>query len=101
MMNVASLPTQRIEQPAPIENGWFLFFGITTLSVVVAFAGQHLLLSDELYFNALAEQMTFEQIQGFLDQTHQWAWLTYVILPLFNLIKFTLERPVCVWDTTL
>ncbi|GAB2581697.1 hypothetical protein GCM10027190_33650 [Spirosoma areae] len=56
---------------------------------MLTFAGQHLLISDELYFNALAEQMTFEQIEESIDQSHQWSWLAYVILPVFNLIKFT------------
>ena len=79
-----------IEQPAPPESRWLLFAFITLVSLILTFACQHLLLSDALYFNALAEQMTFEQIEKFVAQTHHWSWLTYAVLPLFNLLKFTL-----------
>lgn len=66
------------------------FFGVTLVGLSLAFAWQYLLISDELYVNAFAEQMTFEQIQGVLDQSHRWSWLGYAILPVFNLLKFTL-----------
>ncbi|AUD07482.1 hypothetical protein CWM47_25515 [Spirosoma pollinicola] len=67
-----------------------MFLFITVISLFLAYAGQHLLLSDELYFNALAEQMTYEQIQKTIAQSHEWSWLGYCIVPLFNLLKFTL-----------
>ncbi|RYC71856.1 hypothetical protein EQG79_06935 [Spirosoma sordidisoli] len=63
---------------------------IVALTLLIAFAGQHLLISDELYFNALAEQMTYEQIQKVVAQNHTWSWVSYIILPIFNLLKFTL-----------
>lgn len=90
MMNVSTLSMEHAEQPAPAENSWLVFASVTLVGLLLTFAGQYLLISDELYFNALVEQMTFEQIKATVDQSHQWSWLAYVILPLFNLLKFTL-----------
>ncbi|SOD79446.1 hypothetical protein [Spirosoma fluviale] len=84
-----TLSLQDIEKP-PSENGWLLFAAITVVSLLLTFSGQHLLLSDELYFNALAEQMTYEQIQKAIAQNHEWSWLAYIIIPIFNLLKFSL-----------
>ncbi len=89
-MNISTLTTEHVDQSAPTENSWILLAVITGIGLLLTFAGQNLLLSDELYFNALAEQMTFEQIKATIDQNYQWSWLTYVILPLFNLLKFSL-----------
>ena len=89
-MNTTVTLEQDFEQPGPAKNGWLLFGAIIGLSLLVTYAGQQLLLSDELYFNELAEQMTFEQIKNMIDQRHEWAWLAYAILPAFNLLKFTL-----------
>lgn len=88
-MNAILTLEQDFEQPSPAKNGWLLFVIITAFSLLVTFAGQYLLLSDELYFNAFAEQMTFEQIEKTVSQSHQWLWLTYALLPIFNLLKFT------------
>lgn len=88
--STTSLSIRNVDNSDPLENGWLLFVAITGLSLLLTLAGQHLLLSDELYFNALAEQLTFEQIKETIARTHQWAWLTYAILPVFSLVKFTL-----------
>lgn len=89
-MNTTLALERDFEQPAPAINGWLLFAIITAFGLLLTFAGQYLLLSDELYFNAFAEQMTFEQIEKTIDQSHQWSWLGYALLPIFNLLKFTL-----------
>ena len=89
-MNTTSRLEQRVEQPAPAKNGWLLFMAITAVGLLVTFAGQQLLISDELYFNAMAGQMTFDQIKRMIDQSHQWGWLVYAVLPVVNLLKFTL-----------
>lgn len=89
-MNTTLALERDFEQPAPAISGWLLFAIITAFSLLLTFAGQYLLLSDELYFNAFAEQMTFEQIEKTVSQSHQWSWLGYALLPVFNLLKFTL-----------
>lgn len=48
------------------------------------------LISDTLYFNTFADQLTYEQIEDFIAQGKQWEWLSYVLIPLVYLIKFSL-----------
>lgn len=83
-------PLHHTQGTASTENSWLFFAVISAISLLLTFAGQHLLFSDELYFNALAEQMTYEQIQKTIAQSHEWAWLGYCIIPIFNLLKFIL-----------
>jgi predicted nucleic acid-binding Zn ribbon protein len=72
------------------ESNWLSFLLISMLGLLLLAASQHLLVSDELYFNALSQQMTFEQIQEILDKNRRFAWLTYIILFLYNTLKFLL-----------
>jgi len=49
-----------------------------------------LLFSETIYYNTFAEQLTAEKIDGLIKETHQWAWLGYVFVPIFYAIKFLL-----------
>jgi hypothetical protein len=42
---------------------------------------------DQLMYNALAENLTSQQIENFLDLQSQWKWLSYVFIPVYILIK--------------
>jgi hypothetical protein len=50
----------------------------------------YLLFSENLYYNAYAEQLTYEQISKLIKNQHRWQWLNYIILPIFYLLKFAL-----------
>jgi len=45
---------------------------------------------DELIINSLTEQFTSTQIQGVIESQEKWAWLPYVIIPLFILLRSSL-----------
>ena len=75
----------------PRNNSIFIGLSPVMLStLLLAFSIQFILVDDELYFNALIEQMTVEQISELVDKSHHWEWLGYVILLTFSLTKFTL-----------
>ena len=83
------ISTNYVKYQVHYRNSWILFIFIIVTSALLTLAGQYLLLYDELYFNALSEQMTFEQIETLIDQNHQWSWLSYIILSVLNFLKFT------------
>ncbi|MBO0949530.1 hypothetical protein J2I46_13120 [Fibrella sp. HMF5405] len=60
------------------------------LSLSMSFAGQKILFSDELFFNDLSEKISYDQIQEIIQLTHNWSWISYLILPIFSLLKFTI-----------
>lgn len=62
---------------------------ITILSLFVFLSG-YLLISDNLYFNTFAEQLTYEQIESLINQGKKWAWVSYAVLPVLTLVKLTL-----------
>lgn len=69
---------------------WILFVAISIIAILLTFAGQYLLISDQLYFIFFADQLSYEQIEVLIKRNHQWSWMTYPLLPVLNLVKFTL-----------
>lgn len=57
---------------------------------VIGFLNNHLLISDNLFYNTFAEQLTAEKIDGLIEQTQKWAWLGYVFIPVMYLLKFSI-----------
>lgn len=68
----------------------FLFWVIIIFSLVVIFLSNNFLISESLYYNTFAEQLTAEKIDGLIEQTQKWAWLGYVFIPIIYLLKFSL-----------
>ena len=54
------------------------------------FLSNYLLISDNLYFSSLGEQLSYEQIEKLLQQGKKYEWLGYVLLPVLTLIKLAL-----------
>lgn len=48
------------------------------------------LISDSLYFNAFANQLSYERIEELLEQGKKWVRLGYIIAIIFNTIKLSL-----------
>jgi hypothetical protein len=67
-----------------------LFLIVIGISILTALLANHLLMSDALFYDNFAEQLTAEKIESILAQMHKWAWLNYIMIPLVYLIKFTL-----------
>jgi len=68
----------------------FLFWVIIIFSLVVVFLSNNFLISESLYYNTFAEQLTAEKIDGLIEQTQKWSWLGYVFIPIIYLLKFSL-----------
>ncbi|WP_428655089.1 hypothetical protein [Runella sp.] len=71
-------------------NNYFLlsllFLALATFGIL----SNYILISDTLYFNTFAEQLTYEQIEAVITQTKEWQWVGYALIPLIVLIKLTL-----------
>jgi hypothetical protein len=73
-----------------IENkNVILFLTIVIFTLLMAFLCNQFLVSDNLYYNSFAEQLTADKIDALIDQTHRWAWLGYVFIPIIYLLKFS------------
>lgn len=68
----------------------YLFGWITTTSIVLAILFNSFLISDNLYYNTFAEQLASEKIEGIIEQSHKWAWVGYIFIPVIYCVKFLL-----------
>jgi hypothetical protein len=68
----------------------YFFLFIIAFSFLVVFFSNKLLISERIYYNTFAEQLTAEKIDGLIEQTQKWSWLGYVIIPIIYLLKFSL-----------
>ncbi|KAA9355158.1 hypothetical protein F0P93_11315 [Larkinella humicola] len=68
----------------------FRFLFLCALALIIQWAFQYFLISDQLYFNSLSNQLTYERIQELIDQSKEWQWLGYVLVPVLYLVKFGL-----------
>jgi hypothetical protein len=48
----------------------------------------YLLYSDDLIYDFLGDQLSYERIYDILNDTKKWKWATYLIIPLYLVIKF-------------
>lgn len=66
-----------------------LFLVIIAFASGIAFLSNQFLVSDNLFYNSFAEQLTTDRIDALIDQTNRWAWLGYVFIPIIYLLKFS------------
>jgi len=70
-----------------MKNNIFYYLTLTVLSLLLSSLTKELLNTDKLIVNSLAEQLTNEQIQTFLNFREKWEWVNYVFLPIILLLK--------------
>ncbi len=63
---------------------------ICAISLFITCLLNILLVTDSLYFNSLAEKLSYEQIEAVLNTTKQWEWLGYLMIPMICLLKCSL-----------
>ncbi len=59
---------------------------VTLLAVLMNW----LLVSDTLYFNAYAEQLSYEQIRDLMTQGERYEWVGYALVPVLVLLRLVL-----------
>lgn len=67
-----------------------LFAVITIFTLILAFLIQHFVLIKNVYYQDLGSQMSLEQIDRLLDAQNKYQYLGYIIIVLFNLVKYSL-----------
>jgi len=76
-------PKQGATTQAPDRlNGWYVYAVLCIAGMAAYFVQTNWVLTQEVYYNTLGEQMTYERIKDYLALQEKWAWLTYLFLPL-------------------
>ena len=64
---------------------FFVFLCICYAGIL--FINKEFILHDNLYFEALGEQLAYERIEKFLNDQKENAWISFCIIPFFLLFK--------------
>lgn len=63
-------------------NAWLFFASSCASYMLVLYIQQKYVLTEQVYYNTLGEQLTIERIDTFLRARANWAWLSYSLIPL-------------------
>lgn len=63
-------------------RAWLLFAFSCVSYALVLHIQQKYVLTEQVYYNTLGEQLTIERIDTFLRARADWAWLSYALIPL-------------------
>lgn len=66
------------------------FIYLCTISGIIGFSFKFLLVSDTLYYNALADQLSYERIRALIDKGEKWSWVGNALVPVIYGIKLSL-----------
>jgi hypothetical protein len=77
------------EKNTPIveANSWLLFGVLVALYALLTWIQSKFLVTDQMYFQELSEQLAYERIEKMLETKDRYAWISYVFLPIFLLLR--------------
>lgn len=65
-----------------------LFFGLLCLYYCLnTYILSELVITKEIYYQSYSEQITYEQIDAYVETMAKWQWIGYVFIPITLLIK--------------
>ncbi len=69
--------------------GFFqLFFIFCALVMLLVFATNWILITDDVYYDTFGEKLSFERINEMISFTKKSRWVSYLIIPFLYLVKF-------------
>jgi hypothetical protein len=71
-------------------KGGYLFIGIIAVNILVTWLSKSLLIDEVVFYNTYSEQLTYERSLQLFENMQRFSWLSYVILPVVLLLKFTI-----------
>jgi len=66
----------------------YLFVIIVLTSLLIGLLTNIFLISETIYYNTFAEQLTIERIEDAIEQSRKWAWVGYLLVPIIYYLKF-------------
>lgn len=73
-----------------ISNNLKLFFIYTAAALLLGYISELFLVSEELVLAHYKGQFSDDLLYKILDWKQRWSWVTYALLPLISIIKFSL-----------
>ena len=68
-----------------------LYFAVFCLIIIfLTYISKEFLVSEEMYYTTLGEQLSYDSIEKMLALQEKWQWVGYIVIPLIYLLKFSL-----------
>ena len=64
------------------QNAWVVFALLCLGYATTAYIQDTMILTKEVYYNTLGEQLTIERIDALLEKQAEWKWVSYVLIPV-------------------
>lgn len=71
-------------------NTLLLFFSYCFFFIAISYLTQSFLLTNNVFHNSYAEQLSYDRIEEIIDGQSKYAWVGYAIIPLIYALKFFL-----------
>lgn len=71
-------------------NAWVAFVALCVLSLLTMAFQQFFILTDDVYYNSLGEQLAYDRIEKMLDSQKEYRWLSYALTPLLLILQIFL-----------
>jgi hypothetical protein len=71
-------------------NAWVAFAALCVLSLAAMAFQQYFILTDDVYYNSLGEQLAYDRIQTMLDGQKKYRWLAYALTPILLIFQIFL-----------
>jgi hypothetical protein len=68
----------------------YVFVVLIGVAITISLLTKIFLYTDALIYDSLAEQIVTKKIEDIIEQSHKWAWIGYVFIPIIYVIKFLL-----------
>jgi hypothetical protein len=69
------------------QNAWWVFLLLCVGYGAITFVQNNYIITRDVYYNTLGEQLTLERIDEILDNQSKWRWLAYVFTPIIIVIQ--------------
>jgi hypothetical protein len=72
------------------QNAWLIFVIICLGYGATQYIQDTMILTKEVYYNTLGEQLTIERIDAMLENQAEWKFVNYLLIPLILIIQICL-----------
>ena len=72
------------------NNNIRLLLLLSVVTLIFGIISKNLLNANDLLINSLSEQLSYSQIEEFLDFQGKWEWISYVLIILMLFLKISI-----------
>ncbi|MCF6348900.1 MAG: hypothetical protein L3J20_11465 [Flavobacteriaceae bacterium] len=73
-----------------MKNKYLIIFALFFLAFFSSYIFNKVIVTDNLIYSSLSEQLVQEQVEKLIEGQKKWAWLGYTIIPLIVLLRSSL-----------